>query len=181
MTESVETPKHGWYNRKLKIRQISKAELEKIKDRFEDNIFYSPDGCWYWTGARYGNPPRARIFITQKKSVHSSRVSYEMHKGPTTTYLVLHTCDNQLCVNPDHLYLGNNQQNVADKVKRNRCPRGEDSKGSKLTPEKVFEIRSSSDTLSNLSRKLKVSLQSIHAAKIGKTWKHIALSSSNKE
>ena len=54
---------------------------------------------------------------------------------------VMHTCDNPSCVNPEHLKLGTHQDNVADKVKKNRQKNGEGIESSKLTPAQVLEIR----------------------------------------
>lgn len=55
--------------------------------------------------------------------------------------VVMHTCDNPPCVNPNHLVVGTHGDNVADKVKKNRQKKGEDVKGSKLTSAHVLEIR----------------------------------------
>lgn len=89
-----------------------------FKERFEDKIFYSPDGCWYWTGERlkigYGR--------TYNDGSHemAHRASYRLYKGDPAGKLVCHRCDNTLCVNPDHLFLGTHRDNTQDMLRKGR-------------------------------------------------------------
>lgn len=75
--------------------------------------------CWIWTGAknkRSGNRGKIKI---NKKWTSASRGSWLAFKGeiPKDMY-VLHTCDNPECVNPNHLYIGNNSDNQKDRYNR---------------------------------------------------------------
>lgn len=79
--------------------------------------------CWLWTGcidkSGYG---KVKI-----KGVHkrSHRVSYEMRFGQIPDGLfVCHKCDVRNCVNPEHLFLGTNMDNVRDAMSKGRFPRG---------------------------------------------------------
>ena len=69
------------------------------------------------------------------------RAAWELVNGPIPDGIhVLHRCDNRLCVNPAHMFLGSNKDNMRDKVRKGRhvpgwCP-------TKLTTEQVDEIRS---------------------------------------
>lgn len=77
--------------------------------------------CWIWTGSirndGYGRYPVNR----QWKGAH--RVAYELYKGPIPEgLLVRHKCDNPLCINPEHLELGTNKDNVWDMYLRGRGP-----------------------------------------------------------
>lgn len=148
--------------------------MKSVEERFEDKIFYSPDGCWYWTAASsmgYGQ------FMLNGKSVKAHRLSYEIHKGPVSTELdVLHTCDNSRCVNPDHLYLGNDFDNMRDMIKRGRRNHAIGSRIgiSKLTELQVIEIRSQKNPKSTeLAKKYGVSRFTIRFIIKRKTWKHI--------
>lgn len=101
-----------------------------MDERFEAKTIAVPEsGCWLWTaatngrgavkGAGYGNyydPVRRRL-------MRAHRYAYERYVGPIPDGLhVLHKCDVSICVNPNHLYLGTNKQNMEDKSTRNRAP-----------------------------------------------------------
>lgn len=80
-------------------------------------------GCWEWTGVLdshgYG---KISIYIGPGTvSRRASRVAYEAFKGQVPDGLfVLHTCDNRLCCNPQHLYVGDHKQNMKDARERGR-------------------------------------------------------------
>ncbi|MDQ1318728.1 MAG: hypothetical protein QG588_2390 [Candidatus Poribacteria bacterium] len=96
--------------------------------------------CWNWKGGKcrgYG------IFWLQGKSYQAHRVMYEYeHLCVPRGMMVLHTCDNPSCVNPDHLKLGNHQDNMDDRSNKGRQSKGEDRYSAKLTEEDVRLIRS---------------------------------------
>ena len=78
-------------------------------------------------------------FRMPTKDLRAHRVSWVIHRGliPEKTY-VLHKCDNPSCVNPEHLFLGTNQQNMDDMNRKGRAnpPKG-DRHSSKTHPERV--------------------------------------------
>ncbi len=95
---------------------------------------------WLWTGARvysYGK------FKLRGLSERAHRVSYAIaHGGCPGDKDVLHRCDTPGCIRPDHLFLGTDIENVADKVSKNRQARlsGANSPCAKLTEEEVIAI-----------------------------------------
>jgi hypothetical protein len=100
------------------------------------------DSCWVWTGIKnqkgYGRIRRNKIWYS------SHRVSWELYFGEIPDdMLVLHKCDNPSCVNPDHLFLGTNQDNMDDKVSKGRQSRlyFERNPASRLSYKDVLEIR----------------------------------------
>jgi hypothetical protein len=88
---------------------------EITKDGLEKFVFYSIDGCWYWIG---GVQTKGYGWF---RSRLAHRVSYSIYKGIDPGNLnVCHSCDNKLCVNPDHLWLGTTNENIQDKMKKGR-------------------------------------------------------------
>lgn len=119
---------------------------EKLKRRLLSKIeVCARTGCWNWTAGKnrrgYGQ------FWVGPTNRGSHRVSYELHCGPIPNGLhVLHRCDNPACVCPDHLFLGTNADNMADRNAKGRVARGRRFKTTKLTAEDVLAIRSAIGT-----------------------------------
>lgn len=77
-----------------------------------------PDECWMWLGVVQPNG------YGQFKGL-AHRWAYEQFVGPLYEGCVIrHSCDEPLCVNPDHLLIGSQADNVADRVARGRSARG---------------------------------------------------------
>lgn len=104
------------------------------------------DSCWGWTGAListgYG------LISVRGELTLAHRYSYTVNVSPIPDGLhVLHRCDNPKCVRPDHLFLGTNNDNIADRVAkgRGRGPRpglaGEKNRNAKLTADAVRRMR----------------------------------------
>lgn len=115
-----------------------------VKDRFLSKIEKNPEtDCWIWTACQfdfgYGK------FRHNGQMCLAHRVSFEIFKGPIPDGLdVLHNCpagDNPLCVNPDHLKLGDHQDNMNDKIAKGRQHRGASHSCSKLSDADIVEIR----------------------------------------
>lgn len=116
------------------------------QERFESKITKQETGCWLWNAARrasgYG------VFSYNGKPVTASRVSYILYNGQDPGQLhVLHKCDNRLCVNPDHLFLGTNKDNVEDRKSKGR-PAG---RYSGLTREQFIEVQNLIEQNPNVS------------------------------
>lgn len=114
-----------------------------------------PDECWPWLGWRSkgkrNKEQYGRLEINDK-SYYAHRVVYalcnpgtiEMNAPEDKQELVLHTCDNPICCNPAHLYLGDHDQNMQDKVTRGRSKIWRSSletPNAKLTAKQVRTIR----------------------------------------
>ena len=75
------------------------------------------------------------------------RLSYAIHVGSVATdEHVLHTCDVRACVNPKHLYRGTHDDNMSDKVARNRVPRGEMHHAAKYTNAIILALKNDLDS-----------------------------------
>ena len=91
---------------------------EEILARFMSKVFVpDDDGCWIWKGA-----VRARYGTLNVNNVASKahRVSYDLFVGPIENKHVLHKCDQPLCVNPKHLFLGTIKENMHDRDRKGR-------------------------------------------------------------
>lgn len=125
--------------------------------------------CLHWMGHR-GAGGYGRIQSGGKGSPHIGvhRLAYELANGPIPEgMVVMHSCDTPYCVNPDHLSVGSHSDNTQDMLVKRR------EGMSRLTPEQVLEIRSSSEGTRTLSRKHGVAETTIYHARTGVSWKHL--------
>jgi len=105
-----------------------------IEERFWEKVRKGEgDECWVWTASTVNGYGRLRV-DGEAKTAH--RVSWELNRGPIPDELhVLHKCDNKPCINPTHLFLGTNADNVRDCFQKDRSGRA------KLKVEDVLRMR----------------------------------------
>jgi hypothetical protein len=134
--------------------------------------------CWVWTGYRieegYGQ------LTVNNRPCPAHRYSYELHFGkPPDSLCVCHHCDNPPCVNPAHLFLGTNQDNVDDKVAKGRCLVGERHGRAKLSDDQVREMRrryrprSKTDGALAMAKEFGVSEPTVRQIIARRIWTHI--------
>ena len=153
--------------------------MQVLKERFWKKVdIRENDKCWNWAAScrkdGYGQITRGR---RNQANLSSHRVSWEIHFGEIPKDMhVLHKCDNKRCVNPHHLFLGTNADNMKDKKVKGIQMKGENVPSSKLTGVDVKEIRSlykpwdRSCSLSILAKKYGVSVGCIYGVITKRTW-----------
>lgn len=144
-----------------------------VIDRLLEKAIRNPDsGCWEWTAHRFENGYGA--IIIEKKVRKAHRVSYELHCGPIPDGArILHKCDNPSCINPDHLRIGTQTENVEDMIAKGRKALGERTGVSKLTEQDVIAIRRSTEPSRKIATTYGVGKTTINSIRAGKYWKHI--------
>lgn len=148
---------------------------------------YGLSPCWLWQAAMFTQSGYgAFVFCGERVGAH--RVAWFLRHGTWPTLHCLHRCDVRNCVNPNHLYEGTHQENMADMARRGRCrkpgnaePR-EDLRSkfrgqSKLSPDDVRAIRAAyipgETTLVGLGRRFGVSYRTIALTVERKIWKDV--------
>lgn len=145
------------------------------KERFMSKVDTSGE-CWIWTGYRDKKMGYGMFWMNGTMRL-SHRVAYEMFNAPIEGGLhVCHSCDNPACVNPSHLWLGTNADNVADKIakRRDRNLRGQEHPMAKLNEDIVRWIRQSDLSGRALAKELGVDRTTIQYIRQRKLWRHVA-------
>lgn len=150
--------------------------LCEMENRIQSKISVSWEtGCWNWTASR-GNTGYGK-FELNGKTIAAHRASYEIFCEPIPSGMyVCHTCDNRACINPRHLFLGTQADNMRDKVRKGRhvTRRGNATGTAKLTEADVIEIRSLMAVPNpEIARRFGVDVSSICLIKNGKRWAHL--------
>lgn len=147
--------------------------------RFWSKVIITADNdlCWKWTGKPNPNG-YGRFYL--KKMIIASRISWLFTYGYLPDDLeVCHSCDNPICVNPKHLFLGTHGDNVRDMYKKGR---GHNTKGvnnnrHKLTEDDVKYIReryAQGDTsMRQLAKEMNVVMTAINKIILRQNWKHV--------
>lgn len=151
---------------------------DKVLERFWTKVLVNDiDACWIWQASctidGYGT------FWFNPKTIRAHRFSWILVNGDIPDDMsVLHTCDNPPCVNPNHLFLGTNQDNINDKIAKSRHRIGENNSNAVLTDDKVRQIKQLYKTGKYSQRALAdlfgVSVTQVCHIMQRKKWKHIS-------
>lgn len=158
---------------------LSQNEIDRFKNKFVEG---SKDECWEWRGAKYQNGyGMVSLRRGKRKTFMPHRISWSFYNNQEIPagHMICHKCDNRICVNPNHLYLGTGFDNNKDTVIRNRGNRkiGEQCSWSKLSEENVLAILKSDEKQKLLAERYGVDQSMICQIKSGKRWNHVYLKS----
>lgn len=153
------------------------SKLASTETRFLDKLSIGVDNdCWLWTGCTRGVKSYGFLRV-DGKNLYAHRLAYKFYCGdiPKDMY-VLHKCDNPMCCNPNHLFLGSPQDNMTDMVNKKRSLTGERNHKAKLTENDISDIRflfGMGVAVTTLAKEYGVATTQIRYIKYGKTWKHV--------
>jgi hypothetical protein len=151
----------------------SHLSANDFQKRFWDNVVVSKSGCWEWQGSVFKNTGYGCITINSKPCL-AHRVSYEQSYGEIPNKLmILHKCNNKLCINPEHLYAGTHNDNMKDMANADTL-KGERNANSILTEKQVKEIKELISErkmfYKDIADRYGVRRQTIKDIALGRTW-----------
>jgi len=155
---------------------MSQPILPITQERIEAKVLRIPEaGCWVWMGSTQVRGYGEIISNNRKHLAH--RASYEAFVGniPKGMY-VCHACDNVACVNPNHLFLGTQKQNLQDMANKGRSTRGAKNPMAKLDEYGVRQIKEgikAGQSDSSLAKSWMVCRQTINNIRNKKVWNHV--------
>lgn len=142
----------------------------------------APEDCWEWNGALRNGYGHAWVDM---KLQYAHRVSWSWANGPIPSGMhILHRCDNPRCVNPGHLFIGTNNDNIADRISKGRGTNpgvpGERNHNAKINETTVRAIRSRAAsgqfTHKQIANEFGLSRSRTSSVIRGIGWKHVPAS-----
>ena len=146
--------------------------MPSVVERFWSKVVKS-DGCWEFTGTPKFRQPAISV---GRVPVLTHRLSWQLHFGDIPKGMcVCHHCDNPRCVRPDHLFLGTQADNMADKTRKGRQTKGEAVYNAHLTEQRVRLIRELAETIPThlIAQELGLNYQTTYDVVKFKTWRHV--------
>jgi hypothetical protein len=164
--------KHGDVNTVVKDI-ASSTDMAVLRIRFESKFAINDvSGCWVWHGTTkkpFMKYPYANgVFTVATKKITAHRFAYKLYIGEIEDGLhVLHKCNNSLCVNPEHLYVGTHTDNMRDMAISCRAYQR------KLSNQEIIDIYHSRLGSSVLAKKYEVDRCTIKRIRSGAAHKHL--------
>lgn len=171
---------HYMQQRRAGLLPIGTRARGTVEERFW-RFVVKTDACWQWIGKSVNRKGYGQIGLGGKygKHITAHRLSYIIHKGEIPEGLVImHSCDNPWCVNPDHLTAGTQSENIIDAIAKGRkaLPNlpyhaGETHPSAKLNEAQAREVRFSGRPLKELAKELGISYTTARRIRAGIIWK----------
>jgi len=141
------------------VAEMQHAVTDRLAQRFWSKVERrDANECWKWLGgvgrSGYG------LFWDGTKVRTASRIAYLLSKGDPAKFQVHHTCDNPVCCNPSHLWLGTQRQNMIDMAKKGRTRKNRVT----LSMERdVREMWRQGQTIASISRGFGLSIKTVQS------------------
>ena len=146
---------------------------DRLLTRLMARTTFEPNsGCWLWMGFVHPRGYGHMKVGTRNHRVH--RLSYHLHTGIDPGSLhVMHSCDVRICINPAHLSLGSNRENIDDKVRKGRHQFGERTPIAVLTEADVLAIRRATGTLREIGQEFGICRDHVFRIRKRLAWRHL--------
>lgn len=120
---------------------------DEFRQWFQSKLITTPTGCMEWSGCRFAQGYGVVRMNGKNTKAHRVSLEHQLGRPIQDNMFVLHSCNNPPCCNPEHLREGTHQENMDDKLRAGRQPRGETNGKAKLTAQQVEEIRANPNRL----------------------------------
>jgi len=165
---------------------------QDIIDRFWSKVNYpgNDQDCWLWTAGPFDTPQKKYygLFWVNGSNMRATKFSWEFYNGPIRdALLICHKCDTPKCVNPEHLFLGTDQENMDDRARKFRHAKGsaisstDEETMLKILDDIENDIYPYKSALKTLEKQYNVGYRAILSMLTGNTWKHITSKYSKQE
>lgn len=152
---------------------------KSLVGRFWERVKVTENDCWEWQGWKLPKGYGGINYLGKK--IYTHRLAWILKHGPIPYKLhVLHRCDNPPCINPNHLFLGTNRDNILDCISKGRKVSadvtGENNPRAILTAQDVLRIRSLYDRgwqHRQISDIMCAPFSTVRRAALGLTWVHL--------
>jgi hypothetical protein len=153
----------GWTEEKKQRVRLIKSK--SIGERLMDSARRAENGCLEWTGLKDNHGYGKISYKSEYWRCH--RLVWVIENGPIPLgKQILHKCDNRACFSLDHLFLGDQPENMVDMARKGRG-------NSNLTVEQAKEAKFGSEPVGVLAKKFGVRHQIISAIRNGRSWKYL--------
>lgn len=155
---------------------------EEFVQRFWNRVdVRGPNECWVWLGSVCGSKSIYGNVAYHGRLQKSHRVAYELMHGLIPKGMcACHHCDNRLCCNPSHIFIGTQKDNVRDMMQKGRdghgVLRGEESPVSKYTSRQAMQVkrlRLKGVSQKQIAVRTGVSKTAVGAICQGRVWRHV--------
>lgn len=150
-------------------------DVEKMQDYLVGRISVDANGCFNWLGSK--NLKGYGTLSFNGKNVKAYRMSYAVFRREIPVGLsVCHHCDNRACINPSHLFLGTQKDNMADAARKHRMSHGGRHSRIGLTEQRVLDMiaayKSGMET-TEVANKFGVNSRVVRSILKGDRWKYL--------